>query len=175
MTQPVPATLMSSMPEQFGFTVHLGDQAIQPPSWPSDPAFWFLVLKLQDLSVVANEISTSASTVPASVAPYAGKVGYFLIFVTQEARAGMVPTGELAQFLFQVGADRELRRLEQLIEQAGTGWIIRFAYTLGATTDDGDLPGMEAMSINDRTYLTLEFRPIEDAQGEPLGYAATQL
>ncbi|MEM9304961.1 MAG: hypothetical protein AAGE01_22810, partial [Pseudomonadota bacterium] len=147
---------------------------IIPDPFPNAQFYWLVVLDLQDLSVVANATTTVASDVPASVAAYAGKPGYFLIMLSNRTWAAFAPTGNLAAFLSQVGAGRAFRRLEQLIEQLGTGTVVKFSYCLAATTDDRDEPGMEAMDLNGMSFLTIKFTPIYDSDGNFLGYAPGQ-
>jgi len=140
-----------------------------------DPWYWFVVVSLEDLSIVANECSTSATDVPQSIAAYQGKTGYFLFFIANAARGYTIPQGTLYTFIRNVGGGRQLERLEQSIEQLGTGTITFFSYVLAATTDTEDLPGFEMSSQNHYSVLNMQFKPIEDEQGQPLGYAPVQV
>lgn len=172
----VPASAMASFGQQTGFTgFAVNGKHVYPDNAPDADYYWFVVLDLKDLSVVANAVTENASEVPSSIVPYAGKQGYFLVCLSDRTHAYRVPTGALAKFLFQVGAGRELRCLEQMIEQLGTGTVVRFSYCLAATTDDGDLPGMEAMSVNGMSYLNIVFMPIYDSNNDFMGYAPGQL
>lgn len=143
-------------------------------SKPDDPWYWYVVVSLQDLSVVANECSTSTTEVPSTIAPYEGKTGYFLFFIANAARGYSIPQGDLHTFLRNVGSAIQLKNLEQAIEQLGTGVITQFSYALAATTDTADLPGFEASSQNHYSVLNLQFIPVEDEQGQFLSYAAVQ-
>ena len=132
---------------------------------------WYVVINLKDLSVVANEATTSATDVPHSVLPYQGKTGYFVFFITNAARGYDVPQGQAHDFLVRVGASGWLGRLEQIIEQLGTGTIRYTSYILAATTDDADLPGLEVMSTQGYAIATMQFKPVEGEDSTILGYA----
>lgn len=128
-----------------------------------EEVFWFVVVDLSDLSVVANEVSTSNSTVPASIQPYAGKQGYFLYFLTNAQRTNNLPQGTLHAFLTKAGAASTLHELEQIVEQLGTGWVNCYSYVLATTLDTGSLPGFEVGSTQGYSTLVMSFIPVNVA------------
>lgn len=170
----VDATALSRYYNTFQASLlKIGDEWVRSSleSKYDDPWNWYVVVSLTDLSVVANEASESKDQVPASILAYQGKDGFFLFFITNAARGYTVPQGQVYDFLTQVGADFQLRALEQLIDQLGTGTITFTSYILGATTDSNDLPGFEVMSTNHNVNLPMQFKEIFDTDGNSLGYA----
>ena len=122
--------------------------------------FLYLVVDLSDLSVVAEVADTSNDTVPAAIQAYAGQARYFLLFVAIGQITGNMPQGALSTFLRQTGSGPVLASMEQMIASLGTGSISGFSYALGASLDEQDLPGFEAGSFNDTSFLTFAFTPI---------------
>ena len=173
----VPATASSRFYNTWQSSLlRIGDQWVTSSmqSQYDDPWSWYVVVNLQDLSVAANECSNSTTEVPQTISAYQGKPGYFLFFIANAARGYSIPQGSLYSFLQNVGSSRQLERLEQSIEQLGTGTILYFTYVLAATTDTADLPGFEMSSQNHYSVLNLQFKPIDDEQGQFLSYAAVQ-
>ena len=173
----VPASALSRFYNTVQPTLlKIGDQWVTPSmnSKYDDPWYRYVVVNLKDLSVAANECSTSTTDVPQTIAPYGGKPGYFLFFISNAARGYTIPQGSLYSSLKEVGSSSQLANLEQSIEQLGTGVITMFSYALGATTDTADLPGFEASSQHHHCVLNLQFVPIHDEQEQSLGYAAVQ-
>jgi hypothetical protein len=179
MSKPiVPATALSRYYKAFQATsLVIGDQWVKASMYEKydDPWYWFVVVNLQDLSVAANECSTSSTQVPTAIVPYQGKAGYFLFLMTNVVRGFNIPQGDLFAFIRSVGGGRQLERMEQMIEQLGTGMITQFSYLLAATTDTEDLPGFELSSTAENSILTMQFKPVEDTQGQFLSYAAVQV
>lgn len=153
--------------------LRIGDDWVTSPMQSQYDDFWnwYVVINLKDLSVVANEASSSTTDVPASVLPYQGKEGYFLFFITNAARGYSIPQGQVYDFLRAVGSGGWLGRLEQIIEQLGTGTIRFTSYALAASTDSKDLPGHEMESTHGYIVLTMQFKPVEDEDGNMIGYA----
>ena len=129
-------------------------------STADEERFWFVVVDLSDLSIAANELSASNSTVPPSIQAFAGQDGYFLFFLSNAQQTHNLPQGALHAFLTKAGAASELHELEQIVEQMGTGWVNRYSYVLGTTMDTGDLPGFEVMSTQGYSTLVMQFVPV---------------
>ena len=170
LSQNVPVTAVSppGPPGTYGSLVAVGDRGFSTDE-SSDSRFFFLVLSLSDLSVEAQAVSTSCSDVPSAVQPYAGIHDHFLIFISIGQITGNLPQGDLHTFLSNAGAGRVLAGLEQTISQLGTGYFVYYTYALGATLDDGDLPGFEGGGLGDTTTLNFSFMPVDG------GYAPVSL
>lgn len=170
----VQATALSRYYNTFQPSIlRIGDNYVTSPMQDKYDDFWnwYVIVNLKDLSIVANEASSSTTDVPASVLPYQGKDGYFLFFITNAARGYNVPQGQVHDFLRVVGSGGWLGRLEQIIEQLGTGTIRYTSYALAATTSNTDLPGYEMESTHNNVILTMQFKPVEDEGGNMHGYA----
>lgn len=140
----------------------IGDQTYQPSGQEGGSSFfWLVVVDLNNLNVVANEVSTDGSTVPSDIAQYAGNPQYFLYAISNSAWAGVAPSGDLYALLQKVGAGTGLAYLEQVYAQIGTGYLSTFSYILAATMDTSDAPGFEAVSFSELQLLTMGFLPIE--------------
>ena len=162
---PVPATAFSTFAMQVAnpplSELVIGDKSYSPSGQQSDASFiWLVVVDLTDLSVVANDVSTDGSTVPADIAKYAGNDQYFLYAVSNAAWSTEMPTGALYTLLQQAGAGDGLARLEQIYAQIGTGYLGTFSYILAASMGSSDAPGFEEMSMTDFTLLTMSFLPV---------------
>jgi hypothetical protein len=158
----VPATALSRYWDTFEISqISIGSQQYWTKVDPNDHVYWFVVVSLADLSVAAQATSASATEVPAAIKPYLDSSDHFLFFVANSQAGYNVPQGELATFLAAVGAGAELARVEQSIEQLGTGSLRFFSYVLGATMDTSDLPGFEVCSFFEPSILTMQFKPIE--------------
>lgn len=159
-----------------GTSLKIGDNWVAPSLAQkyNDPWFWYVVISLKDLSVVANEASESATDVPADILAYQGKPGYFMFFITNSARGYTIPQGGVADFLAKTGAGGQLARMEQLVEQLGTGTLTYYSYILGATTDTGDAPGFESASFWNPCLMAIQFVPIYDQDNNFLSYAAVR-
>lgn len=166
-----PATVFSySSPGTYGPVVGVGDQKLYA-NGSSGSRFFFVVVDLSDLSLPVQVESTSNSDVPSEVKPYVGSTGHFLIFTTLGQITGNIPQGNLAAFLQAAGSGRVMAGLEQAVAQLGTGTNGLYTYALGATLDDGDLPGFEAGSMSAlSSYLTFAFMPLTGG-----GYAPVSL
>ena len=126
--------------------------------------FWWVVVDLEasaNLNVVVNTTSTDTTTVPSDVQQYVGNPQYFLFFICSNQATYNLPTGSLAETLKDIGANTELTRLEQIIEQIGTGSVSFWAYILGATMDTKDAAGFEASSNFTPVVMTMQFMDID--------------
>lgn len=166
---PVPATVPASAYSRLGTETNfapsklvIGTNSLALGQQLNTQSFWFVAVDLEnDLQVVANEVSTNATTVPASIQQLAGSAQYFLFVVSNSTYTPMVPQGALYSFLAKVGAGTQLARIEQLVEQIGTGIVVRFSYILAATMAFGDLPGFEELSTFTPAILTMGFLPVD--------------
>ncbi len=154
----VPLTAMSSTETNGSYQVVIGADDLAPPSRPENN-YWFVVVDLSNLSVVANELSASNDSVPAPVLKFAGNPDYMLVMMTVAVYAGSIPQGSLTEFLQEAGAGTQLRRLEQAISQLGTGVLGPVSYILASTLDTSD--GFEEMSLDGQSVLTLELVPVD--------------
>lgn len=163
MADPVPATAVSYNPNVSGDPsgVVIGDTQYFSQIPTSTAGFYFVVVDLSTLEVVAQSAPVSNSTVPPQIAPYANKEGYFLFFMTQYQSTQNLPQGDLYTFLMNTGAGPALENLEQIVSQLGTGFIRTYAYTLAGTLDSNDLPGFEVMSLDTNAILPMQFTPYE--------------
>lgn len=163
----VPATAFSAyyVPNPAGSLplseLVIGGQSYTPngQQWNTS-FFWLVVVDLTDLSVVASEVSSDGSTVPADIAQYAGNPQYFLYAISNSAWASVMPQGNLYALLQKAGSGDKLARLEQIYAQIGTGFLGTFSYILGATMTEGDEPGFETLSMDNLTLLTMAFLPV---------------
>jgi len=158
----VPATALSRYNDAFELSsLVIGKTYLVPKPEPTEAFYWFVVVSLGDLSVAANCTSTSASALPTEVQPFVGSMDHYLYFIANNQMGYNVPQGELAATLAKIGAGNGLARLEQAIEQLGTGTLRYFSYVLAATTDTNDCPGFELISFDVPSVLTMQFKPIE--------------
>ena len=164
MAANVPVTVMSSHPNGFTSTFAAVNQQYYRPNLKqyNQSAWWWLLLDLgNNLNVVANEITTDGHTVPASVQTAVGNPDMFLICASNYGLGQYFPQGPMADLLIKVGAQKVLPRLEQVVEQVGTGVFVQLSYILAATMSENDLPGFEEYSPNFQTQLVFQFMPIQ--------------
>jgi hypothetical protein len=163
MSANVPVTVMSSHPAGFTGTFAVIGSTFYTPTLKqyNQSAWWWLLVDLNTLKVIANEITTDGHTVPASVQQAAGNPEIFLICASNYGLGQYFPQGPMSDLLIRVGAQKVLPRLEQVVEQAGTGVFVRLSYILAATMAEGDLPGYEEYSASYSTQLVFQFMPIQ--------------
>lgn len=125
------------------------------------PTYWYVVVDLTSLKVVANISSTSNDSVPSQIASYENNSQYFLFFIANSQRGYNIPQGSLYTFLKNIGAGQQLDRGEEMIGQLGTGAIRFFSYILAATMDTSDTGGFEIFSYTHPMILTMYFLPVE--------------
>jgi hypothetical protein len=147
----------------------IGSKSVVPSPAPPPPnagmGFWFVVINLTDLSVVANEFVLThmapSSTIPVSVQPYVGNGKYFLFFVTHLATVATLPQGALYDFLIDAGAGPvALPSVEQLFATLGSENVRSYSYILAASMDTGDNKGFEDVSFSRRAILSFQFMPV---------------
>ncbi|MEM1055576.1 MAG: hypothetical protein AAGI52_08610 [Bacteroidota bacterium] len=141
--------------------VVIGDTRVFSPIPTSTEGFFFAVVDLSTLEVVAQAAPVSNSSVPPEIAPYANKEGYFLFFITQLQSTRNLPQGDLYSFLMNSGAGAALENVEQIVEQIGTGFVLNYAYVLAGSLDSGDLPGFEVYSLDSNAILPMQFVPYD--------------
>lgn len=166
MADPVPATAYSSLRSgtdyQTPSALVIGTTPVPSSASSSgDQGYWYVIVDLSSLEVVANAFSNDNSAVPSEIQPYQGKPGYFLFFIANAMGAYNIPQGDLHTFLTATGAGAGLENAEQVIGQLGTGTVALFTYVLAGTTDTGDLPGFEAFSTHAPSILPMQFVPFE--------------
>jgi hypothetical protein len=128
---------------------------------PTADCFWFCVFDLTSLKQVASFTAPSTSTsVPPELQSYLGKPGYALVFLTTAVPMHHAPQGALYDALLSMGAGAQLKKLEQLAEQYGSGSVGRCSYVLACSTDTADPQGFEDFSWLGQALLTLWLRPI---------------
>lgn len=154
----VPVTVQGSW-NYPGVTAVIGSNYFGPPQQFNN-GYWFLVVDLTSLKVVADISSTDTTTVPSGLSPYINNSQYLLIFVTQSLTTDHVPQGALYQFLQSVGASYQLARIEQINEQLGTGTFGAVGYILASTMAQDDGIGFEEASFNYIPILTFELMPV---------------
>ena len=87
---------------------------------------------------------------------------YFLFFNSSKQITGNIPQGELYSKLHQIGSGKQLKKLEQTIGQLGTGYLGWFNYSLAATLDTSDRPGIEKMAYATQFFIVnMEFMSIK--------------
>lgn len=169
----VPVTAFSNKAGVTGWpSLRIGDQA-ELNSSAVGSHFWWVVVDLtvsSNLQVVVNTTSTDTTSVPSEVAKYVGSESHFLFFICCEQMTFNLPTGKLASTLHDIGAKSELRRLEQVIEQIGTGSVSEWAYILAATMDTKDAGGFEVNDNFNPALLTMQFMQV-DNQYVPLTWS----
>ncbi|MEM9275043.1 MAG: hypothetical protein AAGA80_19065 [Cyanobacteria bacterium P01_F01_bin.143] len=124
------------------------------------PVYWYVVVDLTTLKVVANVTSDSNDSVPSAVSSYKDNSQYFLFFIANSQRGYNIPQGSLYTFLADIGAGPQLARGEEMIEQLGTGAIRYFSYILAATMNTKDAGGFELFSYTQQMILTMYFLPV---------------
>ena len=124
------------------------------------PVYWYVVVDLKTLKVVANVTSKSNDSVPSAISSYKDNSQYFLFFIANSQLGYNVPQGSLYTFLNDIGADQQLARGEEMIEQLGTGAIRYFSYILAATMNTKDAGGFELFSYTHPMILTMYFLPV---------------
>jgi hypothetical protein len=161
MAANVPVLVSSNYPNSgWPSYMMIGSTAYFIPGDPQYSTWWFVVVDLQTLNVVAQEVSDEGNVVPPSVQQYVGNSQYFLFFVASNMMGGNFPQGDLYNMLVQVGAAKRLPWMEQIVAQTGTGYFINFSYILAATMSANDLPGFEEFGDYGRATLVFEFMPI---------------
>jgi hypothetical protein len=140
----------------------IGKQSYRPPLQDyKQSAWWWALIDLNNLSVLANEITLGGQNVPASVQNAMGNPDIFLICASNYQHGSAFPQGKMSDVLMRVGASKVLPRLEQVVEQAGTGYFVSYSYILAATMSESDLPGFEEYSPNFQASLVFQFMPIQ--------------
>ncbi len=124
------------------------------------PVYWYVVVELTTLDVVANVTSTSNDSVPSQISAYIDNSQYFLFFIANSQRGYNIPQGSLYTFLQDIGAGPQLERGEEMIGQLGTGAIRYFSYILAATMNTSDTGGFELFSYTHPMILTMYFIPV---------------
>jgi hypothetical protein len=161
MADNVPVLVSSDYPDSGWPTyMMIGNTPYFVPGNPQYSAWWFVVVDLQTLNIVAQEVSDEGNVVPPSVQQYVGNSQYFLFFIASNMMGGNFPQGDLYNMLVQVGAAKRLPWMEQIVAQTGTGYFINFSYILAATMSANDVPGFEEFGDNGRSTLVFEFMPI---------------
>jgi hypothetical protein len=161
MAANVPVFVTSNYPNSGWPTyMMIGSAFYQVPGNPAYSVWWFVVVDLQTLDIVAQEVSDEGNVVPPSVQQYVGNSQYFLFFVASNMMGGQFPQGALYDMLVEVGAAKRLPWMEQIVSQTGTGYFINFSYILAATMSANDVPGFEEFGDNGRATLVFEFMPI---------------
>lgn len=141
-----------------GSEIAYGDKRVNWPGKGDDfHQFWFAVFDRSDLSLVANVVSDSSSTVPAEIQKYAGNVDYILAVVTNALGYAQVPTGDLATFLADNGGGSGLTAAEQVAEQAGSAAGGRFVYALMSILGE-PIAGIEGFSNGPKVVVPLSLR-----------------
>ncbi len=133
--------------------------------WPTpNPApvnsYWYVVIDLTNLNVVANVTSTSNSDVPSQVSAYAGNPQYLLILTTIGLRFDNLPVGALYSFLQSTGSGEHLEEAQQMAAQLGTGYYGDVGYILAATMNSADAPGFELLQIYNQPLLLFQLMPV---------------
>lgn len=127
---------------------------------PDAALYWYVVVSLNDLSVVVNVSSDDETTVPSQVAGYANNPSYFLFVIGNVLNGYNLPQGELYSFLQTTGSGDGLAELEQTVAQLGTGQIINISYVLAASMSQQDTPGFESWSLTGFSVLNMQFMPV---------------
>jgi hypothetical protein len=162
MASNVPVSVLSNYVNQWPASTIVIGQNYVPYSGPSNaPFYWYVAVDLTDLSIYQNVTSNDPENVPPAIQALLGNTQYFLFFVANWQSSPNLPTGNLYQFLQQVGSGPQLAAGEQAIEQLGTGNLLNFSYILAATCDDNDQPGFEAFSVTDFSVMTMQFMPVQ--------------
>ena len=138
-------------------------------------SFWWTIVDLTDPAgkPLLQATSTSNSEPPPEVVAFADDTNAFLFFSFLGVFASHMPTGNLYEFLKKVGSDRQLDRIEQIVEQAGSNFFDVAGYILAATMDTSDEPGFEMLNWNNTALMTMQFMPVE-VDGKVI-YAPVQL
>ena len=157
----IPVTVQGSY-EYLPVVAMIGDQYYSPQNLPPDQpvnGVWYLIVDLTNLSnIVVNEFTTDTTNVPSNVQQYAGNPQYMLIFATVQLTTGSVPTGGVVSLLQNSGAGVQLARMEQMVEQLGSGSFVYVSYVLAGQM--GTSTGFEEYSFLDFTILTFQLLPV---------------
>lgn len=157
----VPMAIVGSLATDWANVV-IGNNFIDPnPNPAPNNSYWFVVIDLTNLNVVANVTSTSNSDLPSQLNPYVGNPQYLLILTTVGLTFDNLPVGALYSFLQSAGSGPKLEEAEQMFAQLGTGYFSGVGYILVATMDPADTPGFEAMGVFNQPLLFFQMMPVD--------------
>ena len=120
-----------------------------------------MVIELTTLNVVANDVSTDGSTVPADISQYLKQPArYFLYAISNAAWASVMPQGNLYTLLQNAGSGA--------VSPVSSRSMLRHqlrALRRSATSSQRPWPmttrtGFETLSMTDLTILTMAFLPV---------------
>ena len=162
MVAPLPMTVVAPLAETYTIGAVIGTGASTKSYQPNHVvrnSYWFLAINRWTLKADYNQVQTSNDDPPQGIAPY-DTTDYMLVVATYALGSDNLPQGPLYEFLIDNGANRQLRRLEQIYSALSCGTFGRMAYALVGVLGPGPsaLPGIESSSIvqaeNPGTVLT---------------------
>jgi len=158
----VPVTAFSRFQRSFpGTLLAFAKQVMFPPTQDRALWWWVAVDLSEQLKVVVNTVTYDSHGVPTEVERLKGDARYFLFVIGSNLVGGLIPQGEMYDFLRAIGSGRVLANVEQVVSQIGTGSILSLSYILAATTQEHDLNGFEAYSDVGKATLVMQFIPVK--------------
>lgn len=147
----LPLTVASPLKVSYQCQVTIGDYPSGKTFYPSNPqpnSYWFLAINRYTLNADYNQVQQSNDAAPAGIQPY-DTSDYMLVVATYALFTDHLPQGPLYDFLADNGADRQLRRLEQINAALSCGELSNMAYALVGVLGEGPspVPGIEASSV----------------------------
>jgi len=129
---------------------------------PKTNTFWWVVIDLKhpNQTPVLIESSSSNTEVPANVLAIKDKPDHLLCFGFNDVFTIHMPSGDLYEFLINIGAGGQLKRIEQIVEQSSSNYLDVAGYLLVATLNPDDEQGFEVSSIHENPILTCELMPV---------------
>ncbi|WP_235297962.1 hypothetical protein [Portibacter marinus] len=122
--------------------------------------YWMVVVDRTDLSVKANFTFSTNDKVPKELNPYLNNSQYILILTTQLLKSANLPVGDFYNYLIKEGADRELKRCEQIFAALNCGNWAYWAYSYVTIMGDDTTSGFELFGFTDSTIMTLQLQPV---------------
>ena len=150
------------------------------PANPQVGSYWIVILSAKNPKQKVKEFVVSAqdhSTVPPGLDTYMSNPDYIFAVVTYCVGSNQVPQGAFYDFLAKYGADRELKKLEQVNVLTFCGSFSRVSYILtgqcGPRTP-APPPSYEAGSVygNTEAILLLSLESMPNGQ-PPYGISDT--
>jgi hypothetical protein len=141
----VPLSIVSSTNNQQYFWAQMGIGSNILTQEPKTWGYWIVVIDRITLSVVYNQIQTSANTAP-KLGNYNSN-DYILALATLGVGLNNQPQGDFFQFLDLNGGGQELRRVEQIATQFNCGSLGTFGYALVGVLGNQNIPGFERSQI----------------------------
>lgn len=137
--------------------------------WNLNNAYWAVVVDRTNLNIVQSFTFSNNQLVPDQLTPYLNNPQYLLILTTQAVNSRMFPAGQFYDFLVEIGANGELKSMEQIGSTLNCGYAFNLSYTIVAVMD-----GSAKIEYSFYNYYelykvyTLQLVPVTDSDGNTL-------